>query len=67
MQYTHEVINMLIPVRTSKVSSNKRQELVYIPKMAVRVLKLRKDTNVAIYINTKENCLIIRPIEIEDK
>jgi len=58
---------MLVPVRTSKVSSNKQQELVYIPKMAVKVLKLRKDTNVAIYIDMKENYLIIRPIEIENK
>ena len=52
-------------MRISKVSSNSRQELVYIPKMAVRVLKLRKGTDVAIYINTKENCLIIKPIKLE--
>lgn len=56
---------MQVPIRISKVSSNRKQELVYIPKMAVRVLKLKKGTDVAIYINTKENCLIIKPIKLE--
>jgi len=58
---------MQVPVRISKVSSNRRQELVYIPKMAVRVLKLQKGTHVAIYIDMKEKCLVIKPIEIEAK
>jgi len=57
----------LVPIRVSKISSNKYQELVYIPKMAVRVLKLRKGMNVTIYIDTEENCLIIKPIEIKTK
>ena len=56
---------MLVPVRVSRVTSNKRQELVYIPKMALRMLNLRKGMDVIIYVDTKERCLIIKPIKIE--
>jgi len=57
----------LVPIRVSKISSNKYQELVYIPKLATRVLKLRKGQNIAIYVDVEENCIIIKPIEIKTK
>ena len=56
---------MLVPIRISKISSNRRQELVYIPKKAVRMLELRKGTDVVIYMDTKERCLIIKPIKLD--
>lgn len=57
--------NTLVPVRVSKISCNKYQELIYLPKMAVRVLKLKKGMDVAIYIDMEEKCLVIKPVNIK--
>jgi len=56
----------LIPIRLSKVTSNDRQEMIYLPKLVVRRLGLYKGTPVAIYLDQNRKCLIIKPVELEN-
>ena len=51
-----------LPIRLSKISSNDRQPLVYIPVEAMKMLNLKRGDNVIIYVDSAENALVIKPI-----
>jgi len=55
----------LIPVRLGRVTSNDHQELVYIPKEAVRYLGWKKGTRLAIYIDVKRKGLLLVEVEMK--
>ncbi|RLE53102.1 MAG: hypothetical protein DRJ30_07170 [Candidatus Methanomethylicota archaeon] len=53
----------LIPIRVGKISSNDSWPLLYIPKLAIEVLGLRKGRKVLILIDRANASLVIKPIE----
>lgn len=54
----------LIPIRMTRVTSNDRAPLIYLPKEARRLLGLEIGVPVVIYVDLKSNALIVKRIEI---
>ena len=58
-------------LKVGRVSSNSNWLLIYLPRAAIEILKLKKGTKVLMLIDTKNKSLIIRPFstlkEVEEK
>jgi hypothetical protein len=52
----------LIPVKIAKVCSNDEWPLVYIPKVAVEKLGLRKGRPVVILLDNQNKTLVVKPL-----
>jgi len=52
----------LWPVKVGKVSSNYDWLLIYLPRAAIEVLKLKKGTRILMLIDKRNMSLIIKPL-----
>jgi hypothetical protein len=51
-----------IPVKIAKVCSNDEWPLLYLPKVAVEKLGLRKGRRVVILLDNRNGALVIKPV-----
>jgi len=52
----------LWPVKVGKVSSNYNWLLIYLPRAAIEILKLKKGTRILMLIDKRNMSLIIKPL-----
>ena len=51
-----------IPVKVAKITSNDQWPLLYLPKIAIEKLGLKKGRRVLIFLDGRSGTLIIKPV-----
>jgi len=52
-----------VPIKITKIGSNKNWLFLYLPKEVIKELQLKKGTRVLILLDKKSHTMVVKPLE----